>query len=480
MNIAPEAAGHRFDPGILREYDIRGVYGETLGAADAWALGRSFATMVRHSLASDGPVSAAARPKVAVGYDGRLSSPELEEALVAGLIASGIDVLRIGLGPSPMLYFAEASLEEVIGGIQVTGSHNPPDHNGFKIVLRGAPVFGARLAELGRIALRGEWFEGAGRAETREILDAYVARLLAGLADVPKAAMARLRIGWDAGNGAAGPVLDRLVEKLPGVHHVLYSTVDGHFPNHHPDPTVEANLADLRSLVAAKNLDFGVAFDGDADRIGVVDSLGRVIWGDQLLALFAKDVLRRHPDSTVIGDVKMSQTTFDAIAGLGGRPVLSASGHSLIKSRMKETGALLGGEMSGHLFFADDYFGFDDGIYAAVRLMAATARLGETVTVMRSAMPETCATPELRFAVAPERKFAAIGEVRSRLEAAGAQMLVLDGVRVNTEDGWWLLRASNTQDMLTARAESNTEPGLERLVAEIDAQLALSGLSRAN
>lgn len=477
MTSRPEAsAGHRFDPGILREYDIRGVFGETLDVADAWALGRSFATMVYQL---PGVVDAASPPKVAIGYDGRISSPQLEAALVEGLAASGIDVLRIGLGPSPMLYFAEASLEEVVGGIQVTGSHNPPNHNGFKIVLRGAPVFGTRLAELGRIAARGDWVEGIGRTETREILDAYVARLLAGLRGIPEQALAQLRIGWDAGNGAAGPVLERLVEKLPGVQHLLYSTVDGHFPNHHPDPTIEANLADLQALVAAKNLDFGVAFDGDADRIGVVDALGRVIWGDQLLALFARDVLQTHPGATVIGDVKMSQTTFAAITALGGVPMMAASGHSLIKSRMKETGALLGGEMSGHLFFADDYFGFDDGIYAAVRLMAATVRLGQTVTAMRGAMPETCATPELRFAVAPERKFAAIEEVKSRLEKTGAQVVSLDGVRVSTADGWWLLRASNTQDMLTARAESESPDGLGRLVAEIDAQLALSGLSRA-
>lgn len=465
---AGSTGGHRFDPSILREYDIRGVVGESLEAADAHAIGRAFATVLHRAGGS----------KVAVGYDGRLSSPMLEKALVEGLIASGAKVVRIGMGPTPMLYFAEASQPDVDGGIQITGSHNPRDHNGFKFVLGGHPFFGDDIQRLGAMAAVGDWEAGAGQSEDRLVQDAYVGRMLQGLSGLPSERLAKLRIGWDAGNGAAGRVLEQLTSRLPGEHHVLFTEVDGRFPNHHPDPTIEANLADLKALVLNEKLDFGVAFDGDADRIGAVDATGTVVWGDQLLAIFAQDLLRRVPGATVIADVKASRVLFDAIAQAGGKPLMWKSGHSLIKFKMQETGAQLGGEMSGHVFFADDYFGFDDGLYAAVRLMAVVARTGRSLADMRQALAVTVSTPELRFPADEARKFSVVEEVRARLVAAGAQVVTIDGVRVVTEDGWWLLRASNTQAVLTARAESDTPEGLERLVGEIDAQLALSGLSR--
>jgi phosphomannomutase len=463
---------HEFHQTVLREYDIRGVIGETLGPDDARAIGRSFATMLRRAVGPDRPI------KVAVGYDGRVSSPLLEHALVEGLEASGADAVRIGLGPTPMLYYAEASGEDVDGGIQITGSHNPPNYNGFKMVFQGRPFFGADIQALGRLAAQGDWLDGNGKSEPREVLEAYVDRLLDGLAGLPAEWLAGLRIGWDAGNGAAGPALEALAARLPGEHHLLYTEVDGHFPNHHPDPTEEKNLADLKALVAKKNLDFGVAFDGDGDRIGAIDGEGRVIWGDQLLMIFAEDLLRQEPGATIIADVKSSQALFERVAELGGKPVMWKTGHSLIKSKMKETGAPLAGEMSGHVFFAHQYYGFDDALYAAVRLIAAAARLGKTVTELRDAMPAMVNTPELRFQVDESRKFAVIEEVRDRLAASGAQVDATDGVRVSTADGWWLLRASNTQDVLVARAESNDEVGLDRLLAQIDGQLAGSGLAR--
>lgn len=460
--------GHRFDPTVLREYDIRGVVGRTLGVDDARAIGRSFATVLRR----------AGGRKVAVGYDGRLSSPMLEAALVDALLAGGVDVVRIGMGPTPMLYYAEASAQDIDGGIQVTGSHNPADHNGFKFVLQGHAFFGEDIQQLGRLAADGEWLEGQGRSEYREVLAAYVDRLLLGLAGLGRSALSALRIGWDAGNGATGPALERLVAGLPGEHHLLFTQVDGHFPNHHPDPTEEKNLADLQTLVAAKSLDFGIAFDGDGDRIGVVDGLGRVIWGDQLLAIYAEDVLRRRPEATIIADVKASGALFARIAALGGRPEMWKTGHSLIKSRMKQIGAPLAGEMTGHICFADDFYGFDDALYAAVRLIAASARLGRSVTQLRGEMPELVNTPELRFRVAEARKFAVVAEVRDRLAASGGDVNPIDGVRVSTPDGWWLLRASNTEAALTARAESTTEAGLARLLAAIDIQLAASDVHR--
>ena len=459
---------HNFHPTVLREYDIRGIIGETLGAEDAYAIGRGFATL----LGRDGGT------RVAVGYDGRLSSPMLEAALVQGINDAGLDAVRVGMGPTPMLYYAEASMEDVQGGIQITGSHNPANYNGFKMVFRGLPFFGAQIQQLGTMAAAGDWADGTGGSEQREILGEYVDRMIQGLDGLDPAALARLKIGWDAGNGAAGPALEALVAKLPGEHHLLFTEVDGNFPNHHPDPTEEKNLADLKELVAAKQLDFGVAFDGDGDRIGAIDGTGRVIWGDQLLMIYAEDLLRLVPGATIIADVKASSALFAQVAALGGQPLMWKTGHSLIKSKMKETGAPLAGEMSGHVFFAHDYYGFDDALYAAIRLIAASARLGKSVTQLRGEMPALVNTPELRFQVDESRKFAVIDEVRERLAASGADVDGTDGVRVSTEDGWWLLRASNTQDVLVARAESEDQAGLDRLLAQIDAQLAASGLER--
>lgn len=470
---------HDFDSTVLREYDIRGIIGQTLGADDARAIGRSFGTLLRRDLDTQGHERA---PLVAVGYDGRVSSPMLEHALIEGLTGSGCNVRRIGMGPTPMLYYAEASAEEVDGGIQITGSHNPANYNGFKMVFRGRPFFGLDIQRIGELAIQGDWLDGSGTVESVEIIEEYVERLLTALAGVDGAALSGLKVGWDAGNGAAGPALELLAKRLPGEHHLLFTEVDGNFPNHHPDPTVEANLADLRALVADKNLDFGVAFDGDGDRIGAIDGEGRVIWGDQLLMIYAEDLLGRLPNSTIIADVKASRALFDSVARLGGKPVMWKTGHSLIKSKMKEVSSPLAGEMSGHVFFADDYYGFDDALYAGVRLIAASARLGKSVTQMRGEMPDMLNTPELRFQVDESRKFAAIDEVKARLMGkdvpADVEVNATDGVRVTTPDGWWLLRASNTQDVLVARAESDTAEGLERLMGLIDEQLALSGLER--
>ncbi len=452
---------HRFDPTSLREYDIRGIVGKTLGPDDARAIGRGFATLLRR----------AGGHRLAVGRDGRVSSPALEAALIEGLNASGCDVVRVGMGPTPMLYYAEAILE-VDGGIQITGSHNPGDYNGFKMVFQHRPFFGQDIQEIGKLAAAGDWDEGEGSIADADILDDYVGRLFAGYSG------GSFRIGWDAGNGAAGPVIEKLVELLPGEHHTLFTDVDGNFPNHHPDPTEEKNLADLRRLVAEKNLDFGLAFDGDGDRIGAIDGEGRVIWGDQLLSILAEPVLKKAPGATIIADVKASQMLFDRVAELGGQPLMWKTGHSLVKMKMKETHAPLAGEMSGHIFFAQDYYGFDDAQYAAVQLINAVHVIGKSLTEIRGSMPAFVNTPEMRFQVDESRKFAVIDEVLARLKAAGADVNDTDGARVNTSDGWWLLRASNTQDVLVARAEARSQEALDRLLAQIDAQLEASGLKR--
>ena len=452
---------HTFNPTILREYDIRGIVGSTLTEDDAYALGRSYGAKAHGEGART----------VAVGRDGRTHSGMLEAELIRGLNDSGISVVSIGMGPSPMLYFATHYLD-VDGGIQVTGSHNPADYNGFKMLLKGRSVYGAEIQEIGQRAASGHWHEGSGTIEEVDIREAYANRLLQDFSGKP------FRIGWDAGNGAAGPILDMLVERLPGHHHVIFSQVDGTFPNHHPDPTVEANLADLKALVEREQLDFGIAFDGDGDRIGAVDGTGRVIWGDQLLMILAEPVLKEQPGATIIADVKASQTLFDRIAELGGKPLMWKTGHSLIKAKMKETGAPLAGEMSGHIFFKHRWYGFDDALYAAVRLIEAVSSSGKSLTEIMDAMPKSVATPEMRFQVDEVRKFAIVDEVRDRLSADGAKVDATDGVRVSTEDGWWLLRASNTQDVLVARAEAADESGLDRLIAQIDDQLEKSGVER--
>jgi phosphomannomutase len=452
---------HTFNPTVLREYDIRGIVGDTLTEADAYALGRTYGAKAHGEGART----------IAVGRDGRTHSGMLEAELIRGLTESGMSVMQIGMGPSPMLYFATHYLD-VDGGIQVTGSHNPADYNGFKLLLKGRSVFGDEIQEIGERAASGHWHQGSGTVEEVDVRAAYVDRLLQDFSGQA------YRVGWDAGNGAAGPILEMLVGGLPGEHFTILTEVDGKFPNHHPDPTVEANLADLKRLVAYKQLDFGIAFDGDGDRIGAVDGKGRVIWGDQLLMILAEAVLRDEPGSTIIADVKASQTLFDRIAALGGQPLMWKTGHSLIKSKMKETGAPLAGEMSGHIFFKHRWYGFDDALYAAVRLIEAVSQSGKSLTEIMDSMPKSVATPEMRFPVDEARKFAIVEEVRDRLSADGANVDATDGVRVSTDDGWWLLRASNTQDVLVARAEAKDDAGVERLVAQIDGQLAKSGVMR--
>jgi phosphomannomutase len=453
---------HRFDPTILREYDIRGIVGKTLSAADARAVGRAYARLL---LTAGGT-------RTAVGYDGRLTSPELEAALVDGLASEGATVLRIGRGPTPMLYFAAATLA-VDGGIMVTGSHNPSDYNGFKLVLQGKPFYGEAIRRLGETALGLGTTGGArGRIERQAVRDDYVARLAADYHGGRP-----LTVAWDIGNGATGEVVQQLTARLPGRHVLLNEIIDGRFPAHHPDPTLPENLVQLQETVAGRRCDLGIAFDGDGDRIGVVDAGGHILWGDQLMVVLARDVLSRHPGATIIADVKASQVLFDEIARLGGRPEMAATGHSLIKAKLAETGAPLAGEMSGHIFFADGYYGFDDAVYVAVRLLDILARSEEGLAEMRARLPAVVNTPELRFPCPETRKFEVVREVRERLRRRGAEITDIDGVRVTSGEGWWLLRASNTQDVLVARAESDTEAGLVRLKRELAAQLAASGIA---
>src|SRR6516165_8243423 len=380
---------HRFDPTILREYDIRGVVGKTLSAADARAIGRAYVIALDEARGH----------RVAVGYDGRLSSPELEAALVDGLVIEGAEVVRIGRGPTPMLYYAAATLG-VDGGIMVTGSHNPPDHNGFKFVFQGKPFYGAAIQRLGEIAIGlGTPARARGRITDHAIRGDYVTRVARDY-DGGRP----LTVAWDAGNGATGEVIQELTARLPGRHILMNETIDGTFPAHHPDPTIPENLVQLQQAVARERCDLGIAFDGDGDRIGVVDGRGRILWGDQLMVVLARDVLARHPGAPIIADVKASQVLFDEIARMGGRPVMAATGHSLIKAKLAETGAPLAGEMSGHIFFADGYYGFDDAVYVAVRLLGILSRSPESLAELRDRLPAVVNTPELRLPCDESRK----------------------------------------------------------------------------
>jgi phosphomannomutase len=451
---------YRFNPTILREYDIRGIVGETLGIDDARAIGRAYGTMLADQGGS----------RVCVGRDGRLSSPALAEALIEGLVDTGLAVQSIGLGPTPMLYFAVHRLG-TDGGIQVTGSHNPPSHNGFKMMLGKASLFGGAIQALGAIAGEGRTRRGQGKVEMVDVFDAYVGRLAQDYSGTrPVDAV------WDAGNGAAGPAMQALAARLPGRHACLFAEIDGRFPNHHPDPTVAENLVDLIREVRSGGYEIGIGLDGDGDRIGVVDGKGRIVWGDQILLILAGEILKRLPGATIIADVKASQTLFDEIARLGGKPLMWKTGHSLIKAKMAEIGSPLSGEMSGHIFYKDRFYGHDDALYVAVRLLSILAGSGRTLADLRDAMPPSFNTPEVRFDCEEARKFRAIEEVKANLEAAGAEFDGIDGVRVREPEGWWLLRASNTQAVIVARAEAASEAGLDRLKERVRTELRRIGV----
>jgi phosphomannomutase len=457
---------HEFNPVILREYDIRGTVGENLTTTDAMAIGQAFGTMIVR----------AGGKRIMVGYDGRTHSPALENALVEGLLTTGLEVERIGLGPTPMLYFATYETK-ADAGVMVTGSHNPPDQNGFKMLMSkklpgGGPIYGEKIQKIAQIAKAGDFAQGRGVARSMEIAEAYVERLLKDFQGTKGK-----KVVWDNGNGAAGQVLDKLLKKLPGEHIVLFGDIDGRFPNHHPDPTVPKNLIDLQKAVAEHKADLGIAFDGDADRIGAVDSQGRIVAGDQLVAIYAKEVLKEYPGATIIADVKASQSLFDSIANDGGKPLMWKTGHSLIKVKMAETDSPLAGEMSGHIFFADKYYGYDDAIYCGVRLISLIETFSTTLDALRDTLPQMINTPEIRFEVDESKKFVAVDEIKARLQAAGASVDATDGVRVKTPDGWWLLRASNTQAVLVARAEAADQAGLERLKSQIRDALSSVGIA---
>jgi phosphomannomutase len=432
------------DPTLRRAYDLRGVVGTNLGSDDAHGVGRAFAEIA----------GGAGAHRIAVSRDGRSSSPALEKALVRGLVEGGVHVLRMPLGPTPLVSFAIARLG-LDGGVMVTGSHNPANENGFKLRLGNAPFAGESLARLWQVEGRAR---NGGGVEAIDPTDAYLDALVAeveGLA-LPAAA-------WDSGNGATGPIVERLVARLGGRQRALFTAVDGRFPNHHPDPSVAANLRDVAAAVAADGLDLGFAFDGDGDRIGVVDGEGTIVWADQLMLMLAHDVLGERPASAIVADVKSSQALFSGVAALGGQAVMSPSGYVHVRDAMLRHGAPLAGEMSGHIFFGDRWHHADDALYVAMRVLRALGRSGRTLAAFRASLPTTFATPEIRLPCAAERKDAVVAARHASLSGTRARVDRTDGVRVVDDDGWWLLRASGTEAKLTVRCEANDASSLARL-----------------
>jgi len=447
---------------IFREYDIRGLHETELTNELAESVGRAFGTMIRREGGS----------RIALGYDVRPSSPRLVAAVERGLLATGTNIERIGLVPTPGLYYA-AVTRDVDGALQVTGSHNPPEFNGFKMTRRDRAVFGADIQAMRQAIEKDDFDSGQGTAVDKPIIDDYRNMLVERL-NSPKG----MRVVMDCGNGCAGLAVPGVYERMGHTIVPLFAELDGRFPNHLADPTVPALMQSLIAEVKKTGADFGIGFDGDADRIGAVDRNGRLVFGDQLLALFARDVLQRVPGATIIFDVKCSQGLIEDIKAHGGKPSMWKTGHSLIKSRMKETGAPLAGEMSGHMFFAEGFFGFDDALFAAGRLLRYVASTGKKFEELVDSIPHYYATPETRLECPDDRKFAVIDEIKREFEGK-YDVIEIDGARVEFGDGWGLARASNTQPAIVVRFEARTPERLEQIQAMFMEPLKRLGVGAA-
>ncbi len=433
---------HSFHNTIIREYDIRGVYNETLFDEDAEILGNLFGLEV------------GINKVVNVGYDGRLSSVSLKKKLIKGLVDSGVNVNEIGLVPTPLLYYSCFELT-ADGGIVVTGSHNPKNHNGFKIVLNNRPFFGENLTELSKKAKNFHLKKINGSVRTFSLMDKYVKRLIKNFNQKKK-----INVIWDSGNGSAGDVMKALAKNIDGEHELLFSEIDGTFPNHHPDPSDPENLIFCKNRLLDLKYDVGFAFDGDGDRLGVIDDKGRDISGDKLLLLLAKEMLK-STKCKVIADVKCSQVLFDEVERLGGKIFMSKTGHSHVKNNLKKLNADLAGEMSGHIFFSKDYYGYDDAFFAAVKVLEIINNNDKKLSDLVDEIPRVFNTPEIRIECDDNKKFDIIGKITERQKGSKKKITNIDGVRVSDKNGWWLLRASNTQPAIVLRCESLTEEGLE-------------------
>jgi phosphomannomutase/phosphoglucomutase len=452
-------ASHEGDmnPLIFREYDIRGVAERDMDSTLVRDIGRAFGTfLVREQ-----------RRRIALGRDCRLSSDRLHDALLSGLLETGIDVVDQGIGPTPLLYFGVFH-QDLDGGVQITGSHNPPQENGFKLMSGKQTLAGDEIRQLREMIVRRDFdLPGGGRLETFDPVPAYCGYMRGNV----RLARTDLRFVVDAGNGAGGPLALAAMRAVGLAPQAMYCDMDGRFPNHHPDPSETKNLTELIDRVRSQNLELGLAYDGDADRLGVIDERGQIIWGDKLMILFSREILRRHPGAAILGEVKCSQTLYDDIARHGGRPIVWKTGHSLIKKKMKEEHALLAGEMSGHLFFADRYFGYDDAIYASMRILEIAAQAKQPLSQLLADVPATHATPEIRVDCADDVKFDVVSRVLDRFRGSH-DVLDVDGARIRFDGGWGLVRASNTQPALVLRFEADSPTRLQAIRDEVEAAVA--------
>ena len=440
---------------IFREYDIRGIAATELPDNGVGFLGQAIGTYLRRR----------GGKKLALGRDTRLSSPRLHEALLRGLMASGCDVTDVGIVPTPVLYYSVFHLP-ADGGVMITGSHNPPEFNGFKVLAGTSTIYGDALQEIYRLMEAGDLEEGSGSVRQADAVTPYVREVSSQFHFAR-----RIRLVVDAGNGTGGPVMHRILEQLNTEATEMFFEMDGRFPNHHPDPTVPAYLQALIDKVVETKADLGIAFDGDTDRIGAVDETGRIVYGDQLMILYGREILTRKPGAVFIGEVKCSQSMYDDLAARGGNPIMWKTGHSLIKAKMKEAHAELAGEMSGHMFFADRYYGFDDALYAACRLIEIVAASGEPLSAHFAGLPKTVITPEIRFDCPDEVKFEVVKRAAEQLRSR-YKTVEVDGARVLFPQGWGLVRASNTQPVLVMRFEASTEELLNQYRQEVEAVVA--------
>lgn len=440
---------------VFRQYDIRGVAGRDLTEEFVAELAKSLATFYhRHKVDT-----------ISIGYDCRLSSPGFRKILIENLLNSGINVYDIGMGPTPLVYFSLFNLP-VGGGVMITGSHNPPNENGFKICLGKTTIFGEQIQEIRRIKEAKDFQKGQGKLTEHPIIPEY----LKYVKSIIKPGSKKVKAVVDAGNGVGNLTAIQLYKSLGWEIIEIYSEPDGNFPNHHPDPTLPENLELLTAKVKENRADLGISFDGDADRIGVVDSKGRVLWGDQLMIIYAADIVKHTPGAKIIGEVKCSQTMFDRIRAMGGTPIMYKVGHSLIKAKMKEEKALLAGEMSGHLFFADRYYGYDDAVYAGARLLELLSNSEKSLAEMVDELPKTCSTPEIRFDCPEEKKFKIVAELAKSFTLK-YKVIDIDGARIIFKDGWGLVRASNTQPVLVLRFEADSPEALKRIQKEVRDEL---------
>lgn len=445
---------YEFNGSILREYDIRGIVGETVDGIDAYYIGRGLAKICGDS----------GTKKAIIGYDGRLSSPMLFENLKNGFLESGFDVLSVGLCPTPLLYMAANEFENDIA-VMITGSHNAPKYNGFKIMKNRKSFFGKDILELGKVVSKGDFLSGDAKFEEIDFKNRYVERVLK---DFPT--NTKLKCVWDSGNGAMGAVLGDVVSKIGtnDTQKIIFGDVDGNFPNHHPDPTVEENLNDIKLEIKNNGFDIGIAFDGDGDRVGIVSEKGRVVWGDQMLCLLGRDVLKKYPGANILFDVKCSDGLVKEIKKYGGNPVMVPTGHSIVKSKMVEYNAPLAGEMSAHIFFSDDFYGYDDALYVALRFIRVLLSENISCDEFLESLPQYFNTPEIRVDVDEEIKFKLIDDINEVAKTYENWSLNnIDGVRVTCDTGWWLIRASNTQNAITIRCEAISKNELKNTLVNI-------------